>query len=341
MIRTRTAYQYAQGQATWRIESTGDGTGVSTLRMKASEDTTLRLTDNAKFYTDSAGTLGESSTWTITAGALQTIYLKCTSGSARLIIPQQRLITEWGNSSGAGWISSINAAQIVSEGFPLRNLTSLRIEGNASFKGALPVNLTYLRLHGNSINWTYSGALPVNLTYLLLYGNSINWTYSGALPVNLISLIFEGNNINWTYSGALPVNLIYLWLYRNSINWTHTGALPVNLIIFELYGEKINWTYYDVSGNKNISNFNLGDFVTTSMTASQLITLLQSMANRVGDLPATCTINDYSNSPTAAEISAATPNETGTDAEQARYWINQIIANKKTTEILLMGVSIT
>ncbi len=126
------------------------------------------------------------------------------------------------------------------------NLTYLRLYGSAiawTYTGALPVNLTYLSLYGNSIAWTYSGALPMNLTYLYLYGDSIAWTYSGALPVDLTTLQLYGNLIAWTYSGALPMNLTYLRLYGSAIAWTYTGALPVDLTYLSLYGNSIAWTY--------------------------------------------------------------------------------------------------
>jgi hypothetical protein len=179
--------------------STGDGTGVSTIRLTVSEDTTLTIVGDANFYTDAAGTLGESKTWTITAGALRTIYLKCT-GSAVINLPDRRLITEFGNLSidGDGWVSSTNAASLSFTPAGFVNLTSLRITGTSVFSGALPTGLTFVRLNGASINWTYSGALPTGLTFVSLSGASINWTYSGALPTGLTYLYLNGASINWT-----------------------------------------------------------------------------------------------------------------------------------------------
>ena len=294
-MRIRPAYQNVLGRATFVLTSTGDGSGVSTLKMQASANTTLTLIGDANFYTDSGGTTGESKTWTITSGALRTIYLKCT-GTARLIIPEQKLITRWGDSTADGWTSSTNAASISSAGFPLRNLTQLRITGTSSFVGALSPTLTYLLLNGVNVNWTYSGALPTGLTLLQL----------------------DEANIRWTYTGALPTGLTYI----------------------RLSGASLNWTGFDLSGNGNITTFSISNFVTTAMTAAQLIQLLTSMAGRTGNLPATCTISDYSNSPTAAAIAAATGDAEGTDAEVAKYWIDQIFANKATTRITLQSVNI-
>ena len=193
--------------ATMTIESTGGGSGVSTLRMTSLVDTTLTLTGSARFYTDAAGTLGESTSWTITAGALRTIYLKAPSGSSTLTIPNRFVISQFGNSGSDGWTSSANAARLVFTAIDLQNLTSLRISGTTTISGAMPIGLTYLYLEGSSIAWTYNGALPTGLTTLFLAGDSIAWTYNGALPIGLTYLYFDGSSIAWTYNGALPTGL--------------------------------------------------------------------------------------------------------------------------------------
>ena len=247
------------------LSATGDGTGVSTLRLEVSEDQTLEITSgNARFYTDAAGTLGESTTWNVTAGALRTIYLKAPSGSSVLNIPSPNKVIKWGNSSTDGWVSSTNAASISIEVGKLA-LTEIRMTGTSTLIGALPTGLTFFLLAGNSIAWTYSGALPTGLTFLHLAGssiawtytcalptgltflrldgNSIAWTYSGALPTGLTTLFLAGSSIAWTYSGALPTGLTYIYLYGNSIAWTYSGALPTGLTDLYLLGSSINWTY--------------------------------------------------------------------------------------------------
>jgi len=296
-MRNRIYYPYAKGQATFVLTPTGDKSGVSTLRMTASANTTLTIVgDGANFYTNSGGTEGESKTWTV-GTSLTTTYIKCTE-EAKLIIPEQRLITQWGGTSSdvSGWVSSTNAATIISEGFPLRNLISLYINGNSSFKGTFPVGLTSLVLDGTNLTFICSGAFPVGLTRLILNGNFINYSHDGTLPLATTVLILSGN--------------------------------------------LLNLTGFDVSGTGNITAFTLRNFVTTAMTAAQLITLLSSMAGRTGNLPVTCIISDYSNSPTAATIRDATANVNGTDAEKAKYWITQIFANKATTRVTLQDTNI-
>jgi len=385
MIR-RYNYRVALGEATFELLPTGDGTGYAILRMEASETTTLSIRGgDAKFYTDNSGA-GESSTWTITSGAIRSIFVKCTSRSL-LVFPKQGVITKWGISTSLnGWSSEINAPLISSVGFPLRNLTHLHLTGQCEFSGSLPSGLTYLYLLGTNINWTYSGSLPSKLTSLTLNGSNINWTYSGSLPSGLTSLYLNGTNINWTYSGSLPSGLTSLTLNGSNINWTYSGSLPSGLTSLTLYGTNINWTYsgslpsgltylyllgtninwtysgslpsgltsltlngsninwtaFDASGSGNITTYyRLLDFVTTAFSVTNFISLLQSMVSRVGGLPTTCIISDYDNNPTPDEIKNATPNQSGTDAEKAKHWVEQLRSEKGVTSLILNNTNIS
>ena len=255
---------------TMTLTSIGTGAGVSTLRMEVSADIIVTLGANAKFYTDAAGTLGESSTWTITSGALRTIYLKCTTGTALMTFSDVSKVTKWGSNASDGWTSGANAAKIttVIGNMPL---VQLRITGTSTFTGALPTGLGTLSLDGASIVWTYNGALPTGLTYLTLAGASIAWTYNGALPTGLGTLYLNGASIVWTYNGALPTGLTFLWLF----------------------GVSIAWTGLDIGNNGNISTFNLVNYRVVKMSSADMITLLTQMTGRTGTLPATVTINDY------------------------------------------------
>ena len=253
MIR-RYNYRVALGEATFELLPTGDGTGYAILRMEASETTTLSIRGgDAKFYTDNSGA-GESSTWTITSGAIRSIFVKCTSRSL-LVFPKQGVITKWGISTSLnGWSSEINAPLISSVGFPLRNLTHLHLSGQCEFSGSLPSGLTSLTLNGSNINWTA----------------------------------------------------------------------------------------FDASGSGNITTYyRLLDFVTTAFSVTNFISLLQSMVSRVGGLPTTCFISDYDNNPTPDEIKNATPNQSGTDAEKAKHWVEQLRSVKGVTSLILNDTNIS
>jgi hypothetical protein len=255
------------------LTSTGTGAGVSTIRLYfQTTDVVATLDGTGKFYSDSAGTTDESSTYTFVAGALRTRYLKVPSGTSNLLIFAKGNWLKFGNDASLlGWASSTNAASLAFTLTGMPVMTHLSIAGTSTITGALPTGLTTLILSGASIAWTYNGALPTGLTYLWLYGMSIAWTYNGALPTGLTFLYLLGNQIAWTYNGALPTGLTYLYLFGNSIAWTGL----------------------DIGNNGNITNFNLANYRITKMSSADMVTLLTQMKNRTGSLPSTVTINDY------------------------------------------------
>ena len=194
----------------------------------------------------------------------KTVTLHWGDGTSEEVVGQDAVeISKTSSYSGAGsykfWISGddtdityikldndIDNSCDMSKWSALTSLTDLIIPGIITLSGAPPPSLTYLYLHGDSINWTYSGALPTGLTYLRLIGSSINWTYSGALPTGLTYLYLNGGSINWT---GLDIgdtgNITYLGLsdYRDAKMSSadmitlltqmenRTGSLPVTVTI--------------------------------------------------------------------------------------------------------------
>ena len=148
----------------------------------------------------------------------------------------------------------------------------------------MPTGLTYLRLEGAQIAWTYNGELPTGLTYIYLSGAQIAWTYNGALPTGLTYLLLNCNQIAWTYNGALPTGLTYLYLY----------------------GNQIAWTYNQILGTANFSGFNLLNYRLSKMSSADIVILLDSMRTKTGIFPTTVTINDYADyaSPPAEVVAA-------------------------------------
>ena len=61
------------------LTSTGTGAGVSTVRWQFGANVVATLDGNGKWYSDSGGTLNESTSYTFTGGSIQTRYLKVTS----------------------------------------------------------------------------------------------------------------------------------------------------------------------------------------------------------------------------------------------------------------------
>ena len=181
------------------LTSTGTGAGVSTVRFWFDAiNTVVTLDGNGHWYSDAAGTLNESSSYTFPNGSLQTRYLKVTAGTSNMLIfAKNNNWLRWGDAA-AGWTSAANAASIACTLTGISSMIYLYMSGTSVITGALPTNLTYLVLYGDSIAWTYNGALPTDLTYLYLNGDSTAWTYNGALPTDLTYLRLNGNSIAWT-----------------------------------------------------------------------------------------------------------------------------------------------
>ena len=90
------------------ITSTGNGTGVAAIELTSNKSITITLDGVAKFYTDAAGTIGETNTWTFNGHSVR--YIRCTSGSSTFLIKTDAtipLITKW-----ELWTSGTNAPNL-------------------------------------------------------------------------------------------------------------------------------------------------------------------------------------------------------------------------------------
>ena len=253
----------------WILKTTGDGSGVSTLRLNVTETQTLTATGGVKFYTDAAGTQNESSTWEVTTGGLRMIYLRCPTDGV-IVIPARDKVIEFGGSGGIGWESDTNAADLHYNVSRLVNLEQLRITGNCRITGSPPVNVTYWYLNGSNIYWTYEGAPPAGVTQWYLIGSNIYWTYEGAPPADVTVWRVQGSNIYWTYEGAPPADVTYWYLNGDNINWT------------------------GLMGNStgNISVLSIFNFRTEKFTKEELIAFLEDMTTSTRGFPASITIGE-------------------------------------------------
>ena len=75
------------------LTATGTGLGVATLTLTTSADTLITLDGTARFYSDAAGTLNESTTYTFATGA-STRYIRCPSATSNMVIATNT-ITSW------------------------------------------------------------------------------------------------------------------------------------------------------------------------------------------------------------------------------------------------------
>ena len=204
------------------LTSTGNGTGVTTVRMQTSANMTVTLGTNAKFYSDAAGTLDESATWLITPGALRTIYLKCTTGTATMTFGDASKLIRWGDQYNHGWAGDTNCAS-VSGTVTALPLISFHMYGNCDLTGAMPDSITILRFQSVS-KWTYSGALPNSLTWVLFMAGLLDWTGLSVGNNGNISTLNLNNYRQAKMSSADMVTLLTQMTNR-------TGTLPATVTI--------------------------------------------------------------------------------------------------------------
>ena len=234
--------------ASFTLSVIGTGAGVATLRMTTSETQTVTLSDNGRFYTDAAGTLGESTSWNLTSGGDRVIYLKLPSGTSQLVFNAKK-ITKWGTTSNDGWASGANAPSIAGNvSCFTSSLTVLRTGGNNTLGGSISglTGLTYLLNNTFTGGCTYSGSISgmtelkniyvtgtntitgdvsgTKLTYINVSGsNTLTGSIAGLTGLTYVAV--SGYN---TLSGDIS-GLISLTYFTNiSATSNHTGNI-VNL----------------------------------------------------------------------------------------------------------------
>jgi len=252
----------------------------------------------------------------------------------------------WNGAPTAGDINTlISAGLIKTVGTPAAAYGS----GGWNFTGAAndkiyfkPYTLTVIRMDNGAYTWRRVGALPASLSgFVLLIGTSITWIYDNLVhgPLPTAPYAYQIQNLNAASSvsitGALPEAVHTILLLSHAVSWVHSGNLPASLLYIALSSPRHNVTGVFSPGSSNIANINLDNWRTTAMTGAELIALLSSIASRSGTLPATITIKEYGNLPTVGDISTASPNVSGTETEQIRYWINTVLAKNNVSRIVL------
>lgn len=209
------------------LETSGDGSGVTTLRFTTSANETILLTGTAKFYDDAGGTTNEGSTRTVTSGAIRTFYMKLPSDTSQLVLFNNYKFTEIGHiHAGAGFTHATNAARITAmdiKYFPA-NLLSIYIKttGYVSFTGIitdLPIGLTFLFAE-IALTGDY-GDLPTVITY---YRNS----YSKVNDYSTKSWNANMNNFRSTAQdgfGLLKSEISTMLIDFDKVTWISGGTI--------------------------------------------------------------------------------------------------------------------
>jgi hypothetical protein len=208
--------------------SSGTGSGVSTLSLTVSSNITLSLEGNARFYTDSAGTTGESTTWLVTTGGTRTIYLKNTSGTSKMRFSDVTKVTQIN-----GWGSATNASFLNTDLSKLINCTRLAITGNANLTGTIQSLVTIINFNSENLYYTNNGNLPVGLTALVCVGSNIAITNTQKIPSLVSNLTIAGIKIDLNtsdFSGTGNITSFSLSNWRTSkISSTEMKAIITSL----------------------------------------------------------------------------------------------------------------
>src|SRR5574344_1670271 len=193
------------------LASTGNGTGVFTLRLYSTVTSTAHISGIGRFYTDAAGTLGEATSMTLTANALTTLYVRLSSGSAYVLVDNASSIPCFGSNVRGGFhdafTEATNAPKINGMDISyLKYCTEIRIYSTINLsviKGSVEglTELTYLRLNGNSLTCSGSVAGLTALAYLNISGNQLTCSGSVAGLTALTYLALIGSLL--TCSGSV------------------------------------------------------------------------------------------------------------------------------------------
>ena len=216
------------------LASTGNGTGVLTLRLYSTVTSTAYISGIGRFYTDAAGTLGEATSMALTANALTTLYVRLVNGSAYVIVGNASAIPCFGSPTHGGehyaFTEATNAPKINGMDISyLKYCTEIRINTNFNLsviKGSISglTALTYLTLIGNLLTCSGSVAGLTALTTLFLNGNLLTCSGSVAGLTALTYLALYGSQLTCSGSVAGLTRLTYLTLIGNLLTCSGSVA---------------------------------------------------------------------------------------------------------------------
>jgi len=243
---------------TFTLTATGTGAGIAYLNINCNDAFRITLTGGAKFYTDAAGTLNESTVWDLLPISGHTRYIRCASGTSTFTIPSEKII-EINN-----WNSSTNAPSLSGDISNLINLTICTIGGNNTLSGSIAnwTSLVTLNIAGTN---TLSGSVARLVKMTFFYAKGSN-TFSGSIAglTQLTTLLCWGSN---TLSGSITglTKLTYLSIAGSN---TISGSIAGCTLL----------TYLDIEGNNSISGSIAGLTLLTGIVASGTNTISGSIA---------------------------------------------------------------
>ena len=232
------------------FNATGTGAGVAVLRMKSSSDITVTLTGTGRFYTNAAGTTGESATWLLTAGAVRTIYLRVPSGSTEVTFSDITKVISWGDSVNDGLTCTTGCPSAQFDVAKFVNIQSLAGIGYNAIFGSIDTlsSLIYLSLNDNTLISGDVSNINTAITVLNVTGaNSLTGDVSQL--VNLTNLV---NHSEYSSLYGDITDLIHLTqLYTICPNTAFSGDCSglTAMTFMELRGSAIDSDKCTITGS--------------------------------------------------------------------------------------------
>ena len=310
------------------LNSTGTGTGVSTLKLTVSDTTTMYITGAGKFYTDAAGTLGESTTVTITSGASRTFYLKVTTGTSNIIIYRGNScvtkLDEWTSSTNAANINlmNLNSIPFVMTYFfcagnntitgDLSNLSNIityfNCQGNNTVTGDLsnlPTVMNTFLCTGSSVITGNLSSLPTVMTFFYCAGtNTITGNLSSLSSIITYFICYGYNTITGNLS-SLPSVMTYFNCTGNNTITGNLSSLPTVMTYFNCYGSNTIQQYTGKTWANNMQRVYLRSNTATNLTAQMNDQLLIDLNNAGGTWSVEKIINLKGTRTTASDSAVA------------------------------------
>jgi len=250
------------------LTSRGDGLGVAYLNITTTGGVTLSLDGTARFYSDAAGTLNESTTWTPAAGSFLR-YIRVPSGTANLMFSDITKLTQLGHvttpsSGGSGW--SYNTLLTIA------NVPRLTCD-NWNFPNCVQIALPLSTI--STFNFAITD-LSANLTRTYLYATGTITGDITDIPASCTILGLNNNSNLITGDIAnLPAGLLMISVGTGNTITGDVVDLPAGLTEFSLAG----------------SNTVTGDIADLPATLARLfVSGSNTLSGDVADLPATVTM---------------------------------------------------
>lgn len=267
------------------ISSRGDGSGVGVLSVTTSDDVLLTLTGSARFYSNNAGTLDESTTWLCTSGVEKKRYIKCTSGTALMMFSKLSAVKHLGESVVAWNVSIIGNPTVAVPTINWRPFIKfpnlITIATSDTTLNTLDCDLAELPSSIKVFSINASGTITGNL----------NTLPAGITSLRIISYNTISGNIN-----TLPAGIITFEVRGGNTVTGNVTNIPASCIVFSCHGNNTltgdvkdittTVTTLDIAGANTVSG-DIGDappsIISFGLAGNNTLTGV------LNDLPATCT----------------------------------------------------